>query len=70
MLFPPKLGELIEDENHPVFVVDRVNYKIGIESVIRTYKGGGTSSNHPPMLLKVIIFAYLNKVYSTRGIEE
>jgi len=70
MLLPPNLEDLIEDKNHPVFVVDRVVDKIDIEPLIQTYKGGGTSSYHPRMLLKSIIFAHLNNVYSSRGIEE
>lgn len=31
-----------------------------------TYKGGGTTSYHPRMLLKVIVYAYLTNVYSGR----
>jgi transposase len=70
MLLPPSLEDLIEDKNHPVYVLDRVIDKIDIEPLLKTYKGGGTTSYHPRMLLKVIIYAYLNNVYSTRGIEE
>ena len=33
------------------------------------YKGGGNSSYHPRMLLKVLFYAYLNNVYSCRKIE-
>ena len=70
MLLPPNLEDLIEDKNHPVYVVDRVVDKIDLAPLIKTYVGGGTTSYHPRMLLKVIIFAYLNNVYSTRGIED
>lgn len=70
MLLPPNLEDLIEDKNHPVFIVDRIVDKIDLEALIKTYKGGGTSSYNPRMLLKVVIFAYLNNVYSTRGIED
>lgn len=52
LLLPPSLEELIE-ENHPVRVVDRVIDKINIDGLIKTYQGGGTSSYHPRMLLKV-----------------
>lgn len=69
MLLPPSLEELIE-ENHPVRIVDRVIDKIDIQPLIKTYKGGGTSSYHPRMLLKVVIYSYLRNVYSTRAIEE
>lgn len=70
MLLPPSLEDLIEDKNHPVYIVDRIVDRIDIEPLMKTYKGGGASSYHPRMLLKVIIFSYLNNIYSTRGIEE
>ena len=34
------------------------------------YKGGGRSSFHPKMMLKIILLAYSQKVYSCRGIEK
>ena len=70
MLLPPSLEDLIEDKNHPVYIVNRVIDRIDIEPLIKTYKGGGTSSYHPRMLLKVILYAYLNNIYSSRGIED
>ncbi|MFP4025014.1 MAG: IS1182 family transposase, partial [Thiohalospira sp.] len=70
MLLPPSLEDLIEDKNHPVFIVNKVIDRIDIEPLIKTYKGGGTTSYHPRMLLKIIIFSYLNNVYTTRGIED
>ena len=69
MLLPPSLEELI-DVNHPVRIVDRIIDKIDIESLTKTYKGGGTSSYHPCMLLKVLVYAYLLNIYSSRGIED
>ena len=56
--------------NHPVRVVNDVLDKIDITSLIRLYKPGGTSSYHPLMLLKVLVYAYINNVYSSRKIEE
>jgi transposase len=34
------------------------------------YAGGGTSAYHPSMLLKVVVYAYLRNVYSSRKMEE
>jgi hypothetical protein len=59
LLLPPSLGEMIE-ANHPVRVVNRVIDQIEIDSLIDKFKGGGTSSYHPRMLLKVVVFAYLS----------
>ena len=67
-LFPPSLEDMI-DINHPVRVVSEVIDRIDMDIIIKKYKGGGTTSYHPRMLLKVLIYAYLNNVYSSRRIE-
>lgn len=69
MLLPPSLDELIPS-SHPVRIVDEVLSKIDIQPLIRRYKTGGSSSYHPGMLLKVLVYAYINNIYSSRKIEE
>lgn len=69
MLLPPSIDELIE-ANHPVRTVNRVIDSIDIHHLIKSYKGGGTSSYHPRMLLKVLVYSYLCNTYSSRKIEE
>ena len=68
-LLPPSIEEMIE-KNHPVRVVNEVIEKINIEPLIKLYPGGGTSSFNPKMLLKVLVYAYLKNIYSSRKIEE
>ena len=67
-LIPPSLDELI-DINHPVRIVSEVIDAIDIDMLIAKYKGCGASSYHPRMLLKVLVYAYLNNVYSSRKME-
>jgi transposase len=69
MALPPTLEELISD-GHPVRVVNEVLERIDITELIRQYKPGGTSSYHPRMLLKALVYAYINNIYSSRKIEE
>jgi transposase len=69
MLLPPDLSDLIA-VNHPVRIVNAVLDKIDIAPLLKLYKPGGTSSYHPRMLLKVLVYAYINNVYSSRKIEE
>jgi len=69
MLLPPDLSDLIA-ANHPVRVVNAVLDRVDITQLIEQYKPGGTSSYHPRMLLKVMVYAYINNVYSSRKIEE
>jgi transposase len=66
-LLPPSLEELIAAD-HLVRVVNRVIEKIDIQPLLEKYKGGGTSSYHPRMLLKVLVYAYIEKIYSSRKI--
>jgi len=66
-LLPPSLEELIPD-NHLVRVVNQAIERMDIDFLIASYKGGGTSSYHPRMLLKVLIYAYTQRIYSSRQI--
>jgi transposase len=68
MMLPPSLGELI-DKNHPVLIVNQVIDRIDIDALLKKFKGGGTSSYHPRMLLKVLVYAYVNNTYSSRRME-
>ncbi|MCK4826957.1 IS1182 family transposase [bacterium] len=67
MLLPPSLEDLIP-KNHQVRVINNIIDKMNIDSLLSTYKGGGTSSYHPRMMLKVLIYAYSQQIYSSRNI--
>lgn len=69
MLLPPDLDELIEKE-HPVRIINQVIDNLDIDVICQQYKGGGTSSHHPRMLLKVLVYAYVCNEYSSRRIEQ
>lgn len=69
LLIPPTWEEMIP-ETHPVRVVAEVIEKIDIKPVNRKYKGGGTSSYHPRLLLKLLVYGYLSNIYSSRKLEE
>jgi len=68
-LLPPSYNDLVP-KNHPVRIVNTIIDNIDISALEKSYKGGGTSSYHPRMLLKVIIYAYLRNLYSSRKIEQ
>ena len=69
LLLPPSLDELVP-ENHMVRVVDAVLDRLDISDILSTYRGGGNSAFNPKMMLKVLVFAYLSNIYSSRRIEE
>ena len=68
LLIPPSFDELI-DANHPVRIVNDVVEKIDLKLLMEQYKGGGTSSYHPKMMLKVMVYSYLTNIYSSRKME-
>jgi len=67
LLLPPSLGELIS-EDHLVRVVNQVVDEMDISAIVAKYKGGGTSAYHPRMMLKVLVYADVERIYSSRGI--
>lgn len=67
VLFPASIGDKIAD-NHPVRVVDHIVERLNIDDIINSYKGGGTSSFHPRMMIKVLFYSYFCNIYSCRKI--
>ncbi|MCF0052020.1 IS1182 family transposase [Dyadobacter sp. LJ53] len=68
MLLPPSLDELIP-KDHACRVVNDVINKINLEPLNAAYHTIGTSSYHPQMLLKVLVYGYVNNIYSSRKLE-
>lgn len=66
-LIPPSLDDLI-GPTELVRVVDMFVEKIDITCLLKTYVGGGTTSYHPRMLLKVLLYGYCTKIYTSRKI--
>lgn len=53
---------------HLVRVVNAAIEKMDLSPLLGQYKGGGTSSYHPKMLLKVLVYAYTQQLYASRKI--
>jgi transposase len=66
-LMPQSYDEVIPT-GHLVRVVNDAVEKIDIESLLKQYSGGGRPSYHPKMMLKVLVYAYAEKIYSSRRI--
>lgn len=67
VLFPSNLSDKIAT-NHPVRIVNKVVDSLNIDDILSTYKGGGTSSYHPRVMIKILFYSYLNNTYSCRKI--
>jgi transposase len=58
------------DPNHPVRAVNQVIDSLDIDPLLKKYKGGGSSSYHPRLMLKILVYGYLTNQYSSRKIEQ
>lgn len=67
LVFPSNLEDLIP-EKHMVRVVHEAIERMDLTPLLRQYKGGGTSSYHPKMMLKVLVYAYSQRIFSSRQI--
>lgn len=68
-LFPPSIEELIP-QDHPVRIVNGVIEHLDLKPLIKAYSKDGQPSYHPKMMLKVMVYAYMDNTYSSRKIEK
>ena len=66
-LFPLRLDEKIP-QNSPARLVNKIVDELDLGKIFSCYSGGGCSSYDPRMMLKVVLYAYLNNIYSCRKI--
>ncbi|MCI6671929.1 MAG: IS1182 family transposase [Prevotella sp.] len=57
-------------ENDPVRVVDAIVEHLDLHDFKKLYRERGRCAYHPKMMLKVILYAYMNNIYSCRKIEK
>ena len=69
ILFPPRVDEDIADDD-PVRVIDALIDGLDLREIKGLYKEMGRWPYHPQMMLKVIVYAYMNNIYSCRKIEK
>ena len=69
LLFPPSIDENIA-VNDPVRLLDAIIDRLDLSSIEKLYNNRGRYTYDPRMMLKVIIYAYMNNIYSCRKIEK
>jgi transposase len=67
LLIPPRLDSLI-DSNDLCRVVNRVIDELDPDTYESRFRGGGRPSYHPKMMLKILVYGYCMKIYSSRKI--
>jgi len=68
-LLPPSFEEFL-GESHQAIILNEFINEIDIKFLEKSYKNtkGGASAYHPVMLLKTLIYAYMNGLFSSRKI--
>lgn len=64
-LLPKSLQEFVQP-GHIARLISEVIDAMNIDSIIESYKGGGTSAYNPRMLLKAWNLGFVNKIYTNR----
>ena len=68
-LFPIDIDDLIP-QTHIVRAVNALIDRLDISELFGTYKGGGTSAFSPRTMVKILVYAYLCNIYTSRKIEQ
>lgn len=69
LMIPMEWKSLIEKDDI-VFVINEIVEKMNINKLLETYSPLGSNSYNPKMMLKIILYGYIRKKYSSRAIEE
>ncbi len=67
LMLPTSLSDAIT-EKHLVRVINESVERMDMKPLLARYHGGGTSSYNPKMMLKVLVYAYTDRNYSSRRI--
>ena len=69
ILFPQRIDKDIAEDD-PVRLISSIVESLDLSSFRKLYRERGRSPYDPKMLLKVVIYAYMNNIYSCRRIEK
>ena len=67
-LLPPSVDEWLPQRHLARFVVEVID-GLDLSEMVTAYRGSGSASYHPAMLLGLLVYGYATKVFSSRGIE-
>lgn len=67
-LLPPSVDEWLPDRHLARFVVEVID-GLDLSELVKAYRGSGSASYHPAMLLGLLVYGYTTKVFSSRAIE-
>lgn len=67
-LLPPSVDEWLPERHLARFVVEVID-GLDLKGMSNTYRGSGSASYHPAMLLGILVYGYATGVFSSRKLE-
>lgn len=67
-LFPPSVDEWLPQRHLARFVVDMID-QLDLSPMVKAYRGSGSASYHPSLLLGLLVYGYATGVFSSRKLE-
>jgi len=67
-LLPPSVEEWLPERHLARFGVEVIE-QLDLTKLVRAYRGSGSASCHPALLLGLMVYGYATKVFSSRGLE-
>jgi transposase len=67
-LLPPSVDEWLPQRHLARFVVEVID-RLDLSELENSYRGSGSASYHPAMLLGLLIYGYATRVFSSRALE-
>ncbi|MGH6894328.1 MAG: IS1182 family transposase [Dongiaceae bacterium] len=67
-LLPPSVDEWLPQRHLARFVVEAIE-GLDLSAMVKSYRGSGSASYHPSMLLGLLVYGYATGVFSSRKLE-
>jgi transposase len=67
-LLPPSVDEWLPEQHLARFVVEVIE-RLDLSLMVKSYRGSGSASYHPSMLLGLLVYGYATGVFSSRKLE-
>src|SRR5215467_7334519 len=67
-LLPPSLDEWLPKRHLARFVVEVID-GLDLSAMVKSYRGSGSASYHPALLLGLLVYGYTTGVFSSRKLE-
>ena len=67
-LLPPSVDEWLPERHLARFVVEVIDH-LDLSAFVKAYRGSGSASYHPSVLLGLLVYGYATGVFSSRKLE-